>query len=96
MPGSSACCSRGALPRDPADYARFAAAAVARYGPGGTFWRRNKELDARLAPRFFELYNEPYLGLDVPGGPEPEAYARTVAAAVPAVRPVARRYSTDS
>lgn len=71
------------MPRDPEAYASFAARVVARYAPGGDFWRANQDLDARLAPRWFELYNEPYLQ---DGGGEPAAYARTVRAAVTRAR----------
>jgi len=70
------------MPRDPRTYAAFVAAAVARYGPGGSFWRRRPDLDARLAPRWFELYNEPWFQ----EGIAPAEYARTVAAATPAGR----------
>lgn len=75
-----------AMPRDPADYARFATRVVARYGAGGAFWREHPKLDPALAVEWFELYNEPYLQPTSPGGPEPAAYARTVRAAVPAAR----------
>lgn len=75
-----------AAPRLPRAYAAFVARVVARYGPGGTFWRAHTQLDEHLAPVWFELYNEPYLALGVPEGPQPAAYARAVAAAVPAAR----------
>lgn len=65
-------------------YARFVAAAVRRYGPGGALWRGHPEL-AHRAPVWFELWNEPY---------EPtnrdrlsaRTYARLVRAAVRAGR----------
>lgn len=50
----------GGLPTDAAAYGAFVAAAVARYGPGGTFWRAHPDLPAERAPRWFELWNEPY------------------------------------
>jgi hypothetical protein len=75
-----------AMPRDLDDYARFAAAAVARYGPGGTFWRAHRSLDANLAPQWFELYNEPYNVPAKRGGSDPMAYARAVVRAVRAAR----------
>lgn len=49
----------GALPSDPADYVEFVAQVVARYGPGGSYWRVHPTLAAR-APDVMELYNEPY------------------------------------
>jgi hypothetical protein len=61
-----------APPRRPADLARFVRAAVRRYGPNGTLWRAHPDL-ATLAPRFFELYNEPYWSGVAPGD-----YARAV------------------
>lgn len=67
---------------DPAAYARFVGRAVARYGPGGAFWRERPRLDPRLAPVWFELYNEPYND----GLANADRYARAVAAAVPAGR----------
>lgn len=71
------------MPRSADDYAVFAAEVVARYGPGGRFWKEHPELDARLAPRWFELYNEPYLPEpEGQEGTDPVAYARTVRAAV--------------
>lgn len=50
----------GGLPTDTAAYAAFVRGAVARYGPGGRFWTAHPRLDGRLAPRWFELWNEPY------------------------------------
>lgn len=40
-------------------YARFAAAVVGRYGPGGTFWAANPRLPA-LTVESVELWNEPW------------------------------------
>ncbi len=64
-------------------FAAFTAAAVARYGPGGTFWRTNPRL-AGLAPTWFELWNEPYL--IGPNRLSADDYAQLVAAAVKAGR----------
>ena len=69
------------LPRDPAAFGAFAAHAAARYGPGGTFWRAHPRLDARLAPRWFELWNEPYTTAYSTGGVDPARYAAMVRAA---------------
>lgn len=70
-----------ALPDDPAAFGAFAAHAAARYGPGGTFWRVHPRLDARLAPRWFELWNEPYTEHYSTGGVDPARYAAMVHAA---------------
>jgi polysaccharide biosynthesis protein PslG len=45
-------------PRDPAAYARFASAAVRRYGPGGAFWAQHPELQAQPI-RDWQIWNEP-------------------------------------
>lgn len=74
--------SSRSLPTDQRAFARFTARAAARYGPGGTFWRRHRRLPQRPA-RFFELFNEPYLASYSGGHPDPGQYARLVAAAVP-------------
>jgi hypothetical protein len=70
-----------ALPNDPARFGAFAAHAAARYGPGGTFWRAHPRLDAGYAPRWFELWNEPYLEHFSTGGVDPVRYAAMVHAA---------------
>jgi hypothetical protein len=49
------------LPIRTAAYGAFVRDAVARYGPGGSFWRAHPQYDAGLAPVWFELWNEPYL-----------------------------------
>jgi hypothetical protein len=60
---------------------------VARYGPGGSFWRENPSLNAAFAPQVFEVMNEPYIYWQ--GGPyNPGAYARLVQRTAEAVRPV--------
>jgi hypothetical protein len=65
-------------PTNAAGYAEFVAAAVARYGPGTT---------ANL--HWFELWNEPYYSYAWSGKtPEPEAYARDVAAAAEAAKKI--------
>ncbi len=77
--------SERSLPTEQRALARFAARAVARYGPGGTFWRAHPELPRRPADHL-ELFNEPYLPDYSAGRPNPGQYARLVAAAVPAAR----------
>jgi len=65
-------------PSNATAYAEFVAAAVARYGPGTS---------ANL--QWFELWNEPYFSYAWSGKtPEPDAYARDVAAASQAARRV--------
>ena len=75
-----------ALPNDPDDFGAFAAHAAARYGPGGTFWRAHPRLDDQLAPRWFELWNEPYYRFFSTTGVDPARYAAMVRAATVAGR----------
>jgi hypothetical protein len=70
-----------ALPNDPAAFGVFAAHVAARYGPGGRFWRAHPRLDARFAPRWFELWNEPYTRAYSTTGVDPARYAAMVRAA---------------
>jgi hypothetical protein len=74
------------LPRDPAPFAAFAADVAARYGPDGAFWRTHGRLDGRLAPRWFELFNEPYLASGAGGPVSAARYAALAAAAASAGR----------
>ncbi|MBV9194659.1 MAG: cellulase family glycosylhydrolase [Solirubrobacterales bacterium] len=71
------------VPSNPGPYAAFVAAAVKRYGPGGTFWRANPRLGTHPLV-WYELWNEPYSGRN----PDPKLYARLVRAAVTAARAV--------
>lgn len=73
----------GDVPGDRQAFGRFLGSLVARYGPGGAFWRAHPELPARPAT-WFELFNEPYL--PPPGEPDPAAYALMVRVAVPIAR----------
>jgi hypothetical protein len=66
------------LPDDPRAFAAFAAAAAARYGPSGSFWHAHPELDSKLAPQWFELWNEPYTLSYSRGGVDPARYAAMV------------------
>ena len=70
------------IPSDPASYAGFTAAAVRRYGPGGTFWRVHPGLPAHPLV-WYELWNEPYYA---DHNRDPGAYARLARAAVTAGR----------
>ena len=47
-------------PRDPEDYARFLAALVRRYGPGGSLWAEHPEVRKRPI-RHWQIWNEPNL-----------------------------------
>jgi hypothetical protein len=76
---------RSALPENLRDYASFVAAVVARYAPGGTFWRAHRSLEP-WAPTYFELWNEPYFGPFANLHPDPGQYARMVRVAVQAGR----------
>jgi len=70
-----------ALPNNPSAFGAFAAHAAARYGPGGRFWRAHPRLDARLAPRWFEVWNEPFYRAYSTTGVDPARYAAMVRAA---------------
>lgn len=78
--------SDGGLPLDAAAYGRLVGDAVARYGVGGNFWRARPRLDARLAPRWFELWNEPFLVEPQLSAADADRYAALVAAATAAGR----------
>lgn len=45
-------------PRDPVQFATFAAAAMARYGTGGSFWAEHPEVP-RVPAQSVEIWNEP-------------------------------------
>lgn len=80
----------GGLPTAADDYGHFVRQVVARYGPGGTFWRARPRLDGRLAPRWFELWNEPYFHRGDDGVRDLDAnaarYAALAAAGIRAAR----------
>jgi hypothetical protein len=75
---------RDALPTDAVAYAAFVRDAVRRYGPSGTFWKAHPKLDARLAPRWFELWNEPYFARPIESALSARRYARLTDAALAA------------
>lgn len=62
---------------------KWASTIVARYGPGGTFWKGRT--DGRYAPSHFEVLNEPY-GSWFYTPPEPAAYAKFFVAVVTAAK----------
>lgn len=74
-----------ALPRDIPAFARFAAAAVRRYGSNGTYWRAPGAPPARPMTRW-EVWNEPNLRAFSHDGPDPAYYARVLEAAAKAIR----------
>lgn len=73
------------VPSDPAAYAAYVAAVVARYGPGGTFWASHPNL-AGYAIQTFEIWNEAYYSNGDGGHYNPARYARLVKAATSAGR----------
>jgi hypothetical protein len=66
-------------------FADFAAAAVRRYGPGGTFWRQHNDL--RPAPiQTWQIWNEPNLTPFYGPAGDPAGYGALVQAAAAAIR----------
>ena len=76
-----------APPRDPDAIEPFARMLVARYGPGGSFWRAHPDVPRRPV-RAWQIWNEPNLGRYWRGRPDAVAYARLLRAAATAVRAV--------
>ena len=76
----------GALPTDAHAYAAFVGAVVGRYGPSGSFWRAHPTLDERLAPAWFELWNEPYFARPSHSAVTARRYAALAGAAIRAGR----------
>ncbi len=75
-------------PRPVADYAAYAAAFAARYGPGGTFWSAHPMLPAEPVEAI-EIWNEPDNGTFWFPHPDPAAYAQLYLAARDAIRAAA-------
>jgi hypothetical protein len=78
-------------PSSVGDYASYAAAVAARYGPGGTFWQQNPKL-APLPVETYEIWNEPDSRDFWRPAPDAAAYARlysTARAAITTVEPSA-------
>lgn len=79
-------------PRSDAEYAAYAEAFAARYGPDGAFWAQHPEL-ARLPVQTFEIWNEPDNGTFWTPQPDASAYASmymAARAAIDTVDPSAR------
>jgi hypothetical protein len=73
-------------PISDAEFAEFASHAAARYGPGGEFWSAHPKLNGELAPRYFEIWNEPYIKEFTNGEIKPARYTTLYKAAVIAGR----------
>jgi polysaccharide biosynthesis protein PslG len=74
------------LPTDPGGFAAFVARVVGRYGTRGTFWRGRPAGARRLAPRVFEVWNEPFVPQFAGGQVSAARYARLFRAAAAAGR----------
>lgn len=73
-------------PVSDAEFAEYAAALADRYGPSGNFWDEHPGFDGDLAPRYFEVWNEPYFPSFTNGEVDPARYAALYKAAVIAGR----------
>jgi len=71
-------------PASDANYAAFAGALAARYGPGGAFWREHPQLTP-LPVQAYEIWNEPDNPEFWAPEPNPPAYAGLYAAASTAI-----------
>ena len=72
-------------PRHNRDYARFAAAAVKRYGNRGTLWAEHQDFP-KLPIRSWQVWNEPNIKAWWASGPNPRSYVRLLRAAARAIR----------
>jgi hypothetical protein len=72
-------------PRDPTDYAAFATALVARYGPNGELWRAHPEVPKRPVEAW-QIWNEPNIDVYWTAQPFMRGYARLLNAAYAAVK----------
>jgi hypothetical protein len=77
-----------ALPTDAPAFAAFVRDFVGRYGPSGSFWRAHPTLDHRLAPAWFELWNEPYFARPAHGAVTAQRYAALADDAIRAGRAI--------
>jgi hypothetical protein len=69
------------------EFAQFAAAAVRRYGPDGTFWRQHTDLRA-MPIEHWQIWNEPNLSSFWGPAVDPASYGELVEATAPAIRAV--------
>jgi hypothetical protein len=74
-------------PRSNAEFASFARAVVARYGPSGSFWAQHPEIPP-LPIRAWQVWNEPNLPGFWRSGPDPAAYAAMLEQTSAAIRGV--------
>jgi hypothetical protein len=72
-------------PAHPADYARFMAALVGRYGPRGSFWKEHRSIPRRPI-RVWQLWNEPDHRVYWAEQPYYRRYVALIAAARVAIR----------
>ena len=82
----------GGTVQPPADdrlFAKFAAAAVRRYGPGGSFWRSHPRLPPEPISDW-QVWNEPNLPYYWGGHTNPAAYTRLLKATYLAIKQVDR------
>lgn len=77
---------RHGLPTRTAAYGAYVRDVVARYGPGGSFWRRHPTLPRSSAPRWFELWNEPFFLPPVRSALDAHRYAALARAGLKAGR----------
>ncbi len=63
------------------EFAEFVENAVKRYGPSGEFWDAHPLLDNDLAPRYWEVWNEPYYPSFTNDEVDPARYAALFKAA---------------
>ena len=71
-------------PRDPQLFADFMTAAVARYGPRGTFWKANPSLP-KVPIRDWQLFNEQMANWFWATRPWPSSYTKVLKAAYKAI-----------
>jgi hypothetical protein len=76
----------GSLPTRTAAYGAYVRDVVARYGPDGSFWRRHPTLPRDSAPRWFELWNEPFFLPPVRSAVGAQRYAALASAGLKAGR----------
>lgn len=74
-------------PKDPAEFARFAATVVKRYGPTGTFWTDHPDVP-KLPMTSWQIWNEPNLKAYWGGRPNQDEYATLLVAAGKAIHAV--------
>ena len=72
-------------PASYADFGRFVAALIGRYGPEGSFWTANPSLPKRPI-QAWQLWNEPNLRRLWGGAPNAAEYAEMLKAAAPYIR----------